>query len=146
MSEYTIFSRYEGDLRCYSQHQASGSELKTDAPVDNHGLGEDFSPTDLVATALANCMLTLMGIYARKNDISIEKTEAHVTKIMGGPPRRIKEIQVEFYFQEDIQLSLEQKEALELAARTCPVSLSIHPEITQTLAFHYPAHIPTATL
>lgn len=141
MTDYTIFSRYEGELRCFARHQASGSELKTDAPVDNHGLGEDFSPTDLVATALANCMLTLMGIYARKNQIAIEHTEAQVTKIMGGPPRKIKEIQIEFFFPESIQLTSEQKEALELAARTCPVSLSIHPEITQTLAFHYPEHI-----
>lgn len=126
---------YLGDLRTESQHLQSGSKLITDAPVDNHGKGEAFSPTDTVANALASCMLTIMGIKAKDLEIDIIGTTAEVTKTMESTPRRISKIKVV------IQLpnSFEEKEQkiLENAAMTCPVFHSLHPDIEKDISFKY---------
>jgi len=112
--------KYKGDLRTEAVHLGSGSAIVTDAPVDNQGKGEAFSPTDLVATALGSCMLTIMGIVAKRDGIDIEDATAEVEKIMSKSPRRIGEIKVRLIFKgplNDIE-----RGKLECAARTCPVS------------------------
>src|SRR5215204_2137774 len=106
---------YEGNLRTVCTHQRSGSIVETDAPVDNKGKGERFSPTDLVATALGTCMLTIMGMRAREMKVD---------------PRRIGGINLTFHFPDSLQVNEDQKAVLEHAAHTCPVMYSIHPDIT----------------
>jgi putative redox protein len=124
---------YLGGLRTQSTHLSSGDSYLTDAPVDNQGKGEAFSPTDTVATGLANCMLTVMGIKANGLEVNMEGTEALVTKIMSSNPRRISEIKVVLTFPEGI--SEKNQKILENTARTCPVALSLHPEIIQDIQF-----------
>ncbi len=127
--------KYKGDLRTEAVHLGSGSAIVTDAPVDNQGKGEAFSPTDLVATALGSCMLTIMGIVARRDGIDIEDATAEVEKIMSKSPRRIGEIKVRLIFKgplKDIE-----RGKLERAARTCPVSGSLHDELKETIEFVY---------
>jgi uncharacterized OsmC-like protein len=127
--------KYKGDLRTEAVHLGSGSAIVTDAPVDNQGKGEAFSPTDLVATALGSCMLTIMGIVARRDGIDIEDATAEVEKIMSKSPRRIGEIKVRLIFKgplNDIE-----RGKLERAARTCPVSGSLHDELKETIEFVY---------
>lgn len=126
---------YLGDLRTECTHLASGSSYITDAPVDNQGKGEAFSPTDTVATGLANCMLTVMGIKARDLGVSIEGAVAEVTKIMVANPRRISEIKVVLNFPKGI--SAKDQKILENIGRTCPVALSLHPEIIQDIQFNW---------
>ncbi|GAB4404540.1 MAG: OsmC family protein [Microscillaceae bacterium] len=128
---------YQGDLRTEAQHLASGQAILTDAPTDNQGKGEAFSPTDLVATALASCMLTMMGIYARREGIAMEGTRAEVEKIMAANPRRISEVKVDIYFPHDLHLSAAQKERLWQIAKTCPVRQSLHPDLVETLTMHF---------
>jgi uncharacterized OsmC-like protein len=132
----TIRTIYTGDLRTRAKHLRSGNEIITDAPVDNQGKGEAFSPTDLMAASLGSCMLTIMGIAAREHGFSIDGTEVAITKIMASGPRRISEIVVEFFFPE-IVYSHKQKKIIEAAARTCPSSLSLHPDLKQTVHFHF---------
>jgi len=127
---------YSGDLRTKAVHLSSGNEIITDAPVDNQGKGEAFSPTDLVATSFASCMLTIMGIGARGHGFSIEGTSVEVTKIMGNNPRRIVEILAIFNFPPN-NFTDKQKAFLRNAAETCPVAKSIHPEIKQTITFNF---------
>ena len=127
---------YLGDLRTKALHIQSGNELITDAPPDNKGKGEAFSPTDLVATSLGSCMLTIMGIAAREHQFNIDGTEIWITKIMKSNPRRIGEVKIEFDFP-DISYSPKEKKILELAAFTCPVSQSLHPDLIQTIKFNY---------
>ncbi|MFM9026722.1 MAG: OsmC family protein, partial [Bacteroidota bacterium] len=115
----TIRTTYLGELRTEAVHLQSGTRLITDAPVDNQGKGESFSPTDLLATALGSCMLTIMGIAARTHAISLEGTTMRITKYMVSEPRRVKEILVEFDFPE-MNFTEKQKTILEHAARTCP--------------------------
>lgn len=132
----TIKTKYLGDLRTENIHIQSGNKVITDAPLDNRGRGEFFSPTDLLATALGSCIMTIMGIKARDNDIDIEGTELEVTKIMASDPRRVAEVIVEFYFP-DKDYSDEQKQMVESVAGISPVPLSLHPDLKQTIRFNW---------
>ena len=127
---------YMGDLRTESTHLQSGKTIITDAPVDNQGKGKAFSPTDLVATALASCMLTIMGIVAKRDGIMIDGTTAEVEKIMVSNPRRIGEIRLKINFPHPI-LDKDQVK-LERAAHTCQVSGSIHNNLNEIVEFIYP--------
>lgn len=126
---------YLGDLRTSSIHLASGSEIISDAPIDNNGKGEAFSPTDTVANALASCMFTVMGIKARDMEIDFSNSTAEVTKIMGTDPRRITEIHVTFDM--NITVSEKDKTILERTAMTCPVFNSLHPDIKKEVVFNW---------
>ena len=126
---------YSGELRTESTHLQSGETYITDAPTDNEGKGEAFSPTDLIATGLANCMLTIMGIVARRKSLNIEGTKAEVTKIMGKDPRRIGEIRIDFFFSRSYDE--DSKKLLQHAALNCPVAKSLADNLTQTINFHY---------
>ena len=127
---------YKGDLRTEAVHTQSGNVFITDAPIDNQGKGEAFSPTDLVATALASCMLTIMGIVADRNHINLDGTTAEVEKMMGTKPRRIKEIRINIMFNENFDRISRRK--LESAALTCPVSNSLNKNLKETIKFIYP--------
>lgn len=126
---------YQGDLRTECEHLQSGTKILTDAPVDNKGKGEAFSPTDTVATSLASCMLTIMGIKAQEMDLDIRGTFAEVTKSMAANPRRISKIEIKFYFNSPF--SEKETGILENAAQTCPVIYSLHPEIEKVISFSY---------
>jgi putative redox protein len=128
--------RYEGDLRCSAVHLKSGKTLTTDAPPDNNGKGEAFSPTDLLCTSLAVCMITLMGIAATKKDLVLGEIEADIEKVMANDPRRVSEIYIHFRME---RKDLDEKERmlLERVAHTCPVARSIHPDILQRITFEY---------
>jgi uncharacterized OsmC-like protein len=128
---------YLGTLRTTSTHTASKTTMITDAPVDNHGKGAAFSPTDTVATALASCMITIMGIKANDLEIDLTETTAEVTKIMGVNPRRIVEVQVNLRFPKSFDPKTQT--LLERAALTCPVAQSLHPDLKQTISFHWPS-------
>ncbi len=127
---------YSGSLRTQAIHLSSNDVITTDAPTDNEGLGEAFSPTDLTATSLAACMLTIMGIKARKHGWNIEEATADVTKVMAADPRKISDIIVDIRIPGG-DLSSKARQILEKAARTCPVALSIHPDINQEVSFQY---------
>ncbi|MFN4082869.1 MAG: OsmC family protein [Bacteroidia bacterium] len=133
---YTSEVIYQGQLRTIATHLQSGNIILTDAPKDNQGNGEFFSPTDLVATALGACMLTIMGIEAKKSDINIIGSTVKVIKKMGINPRRIIKLIVELTVT-DYGLSEAQKAMLENAALNCPVAKSIHPDIEQDITFNY---------
>lgn len=126
---------YNGDLRTQATHLRSDTTIETDAPIDNNGKGERFSPTDLVATALASCMLTMMGIAADSKGYNIDGTKCDVEKIMGTNPRRIVEIKVVIQFPPDNGFDSKAKAILEHTARTCPVIESLHPECKKTIDF-----------
>lgn len=128
---------YKGNLRTEAEHLQSGRKMITDAPVDNHGKGEAFSPTDTVATALATCMLTVMGIKAEEMEIELEGTRAEVSKTMAENPRRISKIEVNLYFP--VVYSEKQTKILEHTARTCPVLQSLHPDVEKIIIFKYPS-------
>ena len=128
---------YEGNLRVRNTHLKSEDTFLTDAPTDNNGKGEAFSPTDVVATALASCMLTIMGILAEREHIDLVGTEANVTKTMASNPRRISKIEVQFTFPTNYDDSTKKK--LENAALTCPVHHSLHPDIDKDIQFIYPS-------
>lgn len=128
--------QYVGDLRTISIHGLSGQNVTTDAPPDNQGKGEFFSPTDLVSSALGSCMLTIMGIAARTHQIHIDGTKVQVKKIMASDPRRIAAIELDFYMPKR-SYSTKEKGILEHAALTCPVAKSLHPDLMQTVKFHY---------
>ena len=132
-----MISKYLGNLRTEAIHEQSGTKLVCDAPLDNHGKGESFSPTDLVATALGACMLTIMGISAETYGYDIVGTTLETEKIMGTNPRRIVEIKITFNFPKDREFTAQQKRVIEAAARTCPVANSLHPDIKKTLVFNY---------
>ena len=132
----TIRTEYLGDLRTKATHVQSGNELLTDAPVDNNGKGEYFSPTDLVATAFGSCMLTVIGIVANRSSFSIDGTQIKVTKVMASDPRRIGEIIVELNFPPN-NYSDKEKEIIKHTALTCPVAKSLHPDLKQTLIFNF---------
>ncbi len=132
----TSIVNYIGDLRTTAFHLASGNKIITDAPIDNQGKGEAFSPTDLVATSFASCMLTIMGIGANARGFSIDGTIAEVTKVMGNNPRRIIEIIVKLKFPNN-NYTEKQKEFFKLVSETCPVAKSIHPDIKQTISFEF---------
>ncbi|MFC5282845.1 OsmC family protein [Pedobacter alpinus] len=126
---------YNGGLRATATHLQSSVQIITDAPTDNQGKGEAFSPTDLLATSLASCMFTIMGIAARTHDIDINGASAEVTKVMGIEPRRVTEIHVNFTFPKKDEYSDKQKKILENAALTCPVHFSLHPDIKKPINF-----------
>jgi len=127
---------YIGNLRTESMHLQSGKMIITDAPVDNNGKGEAFSPTDLLSTSLGCCMLTIMGIVAQRHGINIDGTGIEITKKMEANPRRVGEIVVEFTMPA-IAYSDKEKELLENAAHTCPVAKSLSAELKQTVIFNY---------
>ena len=126
---------YKNNLRTEAQHIASGQKIITDAPLDNNGKGEAFSPTDLVATALASCMITIMAIAAEKNGINISETSASVKKVMGINPRTISDIVIEIKMSKD--LALKDRKRLEKAALACPVHKSLHPDMNKEITFRY---------
>jgi putative redox protein len=128
----TAKTKYLGDLRTEMIHLRSGSVILTDAPLDNKGKGEYFSPTDLVASALGSCMLTIMGISAREHNFSIDGTTCSITKKMTDSPRKIGEIIIELDFTAN-SYSDKQKKMLEHIAKTCPVALSLHESVIQNV-------------
>ncbi|MFN4248044.1 MAG: OsmC family protein [Flavipsychrobacter sp.] len=126
---------YTGNLRTECTHLRSGSVIETDAPTDNRGKGERFSPTDLVATALAACIVTTMGIAGDTHGIDIDGTVCDVEKIMVSDPRRIGEIKVQITMPADKTYSEKERLILERAAVTCPVAKSLHPNLKETISF-----------
>ncbi len=128
---------YEGELRTVAQHTASGTRIETDAPVDNHGKGEKFSPSDLVATALGSCMLTMMGMKARDLNIDLKGTRIEIQKFMKAEPRRISGISLTFHLPNNLHLSEKNKTILQRAADTCPVFYSIHPDIDVQVNYNW---------
>lgn len=128
---------YEGDLRTSATHLQSQTTIETDAPVDNQGKGERFSPTDLVATALGSCMLTIMGIKARDMQIDLTGVAIDIQKHMKADPRRIGGVDVVFHFPATLQLSDKEKTILQNAALTCPVAKSLDPAIEQKVTFNW---------
>lgn len=127
--------KYPGELRTEATHVKSGTTIITDAPTDNHGKGEAFSPTDLVATALASCMVSIMGIVSMKEGITkADGATAEVTKVMYADPRRIGEIHVTVTMPK-LNYSEKEKKIYEHAAFTCPVAKSLHPDIKQEIKF-----------
>ncbi len=131
-----ISTVYSGNLRTEAVHELSGTKIITDAPLDNHGKGESFSPTDLLATALGSCMLTIMGISAPVYGYSIDGTTVETEKIMGTNPRRVVEVKITFNFPKN-NYTDKQKRAIESSARTCPVANSLHPDLKKTIVFNY---------
>ena len=126
---------YKGSLRTEAKHLQSNTIIETDAPTDNQGKGERFSPTDLLATSLGSCMLTIMGIKARDMNISLEGTEVSIQKNMKSEPRRVGGIDVRFNFPASLTLDDKEKAILERVALTCPVAKSIHPDIEMNVDF-----------
>jgi len=127
---------YQGHIRTEAVHLLSKSRILTDGPLDNHGKGEAFSPTDLLATSLACCMLSIMGIVGERDGIRVDGTRAEVTKIMGANPRRVIEIIIEITFPA-AGYTDKQKQLLENSAITCPVAKSLHPDLKQNVRFTY---------
>ncbi len=127
---------YQDPLRTRMKHLASGQEVITDAPLDNQGLGQAFSPTDLVSAALASCIMTIMGIKAEDMGLTIESMNASVTKTMASNPRRIDciEIQLEINIEE---ANAKQRELLERTTRACPVARSLHGDVTKNVSFNW---------
>jgi putative redox protein len=132
----TIETSYLGELRTEAKHVLSGNTLITDAPLDNQGKGEAFSPTDLMSASLGSCMLTIMGIAAKEHGIDINGSTCSITKIMASEPRRVSEIQIHFNFPA-INYSDKQKLILERAAKNCPVAKSLHPDLVQMVRFNF---------
>jgi uncharacterized OsmC-like protein len=126
---------YLGDLRTSSEHLASGSIIISDAPIDNHGKGQAFSPTDTVANAVGSCMFTVMAIKAKDLAVDFTNATAEVTKIMGTEPRRIAEIHL--VFNMNVEVSEKERLILERSAMTCPVYNSLHPEIRKEVVFNW---------
>lgn len=134
MTEFAM--TYEGDLKTCTINQANGKKLFTDAPIDNHGKGEEFSPTDLLAISLGTCILTLMGIVSKR--IGVDFSEARMTvkkEMMAFPVRRIGKLYVDFYYPKKLEAA--QIKQLEKAGLTCPVHESLHPDIEQKIVFHW---------
>lgn len=128
---------YVGNLRTQDTHLKSGTVIETDAPVDNNGKGEKFSPTDLVANALGACMMTMMGIAARDKNLLLENTQISIEKIMAANPRRISEVKVIIDFPKDHPIGESDRAYLERIALNCPVAKSIHPDIKQSVTFNW---------
>ena len=126
---------YLGDLRTSSIHLQSGSVIISDAPLDNNGKGESFSPTDTVANGLASCMFTVMGIKANEMNVGFSGSTAEVTKVMAAEPRRISEIHV--IFNMNLEADEKTKTILERTALTCPVHFSLHPDIKREIVFNW---------
>ena len=132
----TAIARYAGHLRTEATHVASGTIIQTDAPTDNHGRGEAFSPTDLVSTALGACMMTIIGIVAERHQWNLVDSTFSIVKHMSTePPRRIAQVDVTFRLP--ASLSPSDRILLERSAHTCPVTLSLHPDVKQNVVFEY---------
>jgi putative redox protein len=127
---------YQGNLRTQAKHLKSGNVFVTDAPTDNNGKGEAFSPTDLVSAALSSCMMTIMGMVAEREEIDLKGLRAEVVKIMTANPRKIGEIQITFYHP-TLKATDIQKQKLKNAALTCPVALSLSDSVKQTVVFNF---------
>ena len=132
----TAKTKYLGDLRTEIIHLRSGSVITTDAPVDNKGKGENFSPTDLVASALGSCAFTIMGIAAREQSFSIDGSSCTITKIMSDKPRKVGEIRIEFDFTGN-DYNDKQKKLLESCVKTCPVALSLNESVFQNVVLKF---------
>ncbi|HEY4156114.1 MAG TPA: OsmC family protein [Puia sp.] len=132
---------YVGELRTVARHLSSGSQIETDAPTDNQGKGEKFSPTDLLATSLGSCMLTIMGMKARDLGVDLNNTRIEIQKQMKADPRRIGGINLTFHFSESLRVTEKQRLILERAGDTCPVRYSIHPDIEVLVVYNWPAVI-----
>ena len=132
-----IETKYLGDLHCEAEHMPSASTLVTDAPKDNRGRGEAFSPTDLIATSLGTCIATILGIQAQDLDLDLEGIRVTVEKHMASNPRRISRLETNVWMP--TALDEQTRSRLERAARGCPVHHSIHPDIDAPIAFHWPA-------
>ncbi len=131
-----VSSIYEGGLRCRATHGPSGTTIVTDAPVDNHGKGESFSPTDLVATALGACMMTIMGIVAERHGLDLTGMTAETEKVMTAqPPRRVASLKTRLTIP--LPADHPQRQLLEQAAHTCPVHKSLHPDIDAAIEFRW---------
>lgn len=132
----TIETIYLGDLRTEATHVRSANTLITDAPLDNQGRGEAFSPSDLLATALGSCMLTIMGMAAREQNVNIDGTTCSITKIMAAEPRRVSETQIVLNFP-SANYDEKTRTILQRAALTCPVAKSLHPDMLQNVIFNF---------
>ena len=128
---------YDGNLRTVARHLRSGTIIETDAPVDNNGKGERFSPSDLVATALGSCMLTIMGMRASEMNVDLKGTKIEVEKIMKQDPRRIGGLNLTFHFPQALELNERQQKILQKAAETCPVAFSINADIELNVNFNW---------
>ena len=128
--------RYQGDLRTLSTHLQSGNAIVTDAPVDNHGRGEAFSPTDLLASSFVSCMITIMGIQAMKRGIDLGQVTGTVRKVMAENPRRVARLEVKITFEGNT-LDADTRRQIEQAGLNCPVAKSLHPDIVQDVTFDY---------
>lgn len=128
---------YKGALRCEATHLQSSTLIETDAPSDNKGKGEKFSPSDLLAAALGTCIITTIGIKTETWEVNLTHTRLEVTKIISGDPRRVGEIKVDIYLPATVHLDEQQKRLLEKIAETCPVAKSLHPDLKQTVLFHW---------
>lgn len=127
---------YQGNLRTKAKHLKSGNVVVTDAPTDNNGKGEAFSPTDLVSAALSSCMMTIMGMVAEREEIDLKGLRSEVVKIMTANPRKIGEIQITFYHP-TLRATDIQKQKLKNAALSCPVALSLSDSVRQTVVFNF---------
>ena len=121
---------YIDELRTECTHLQSGEKIIADAPIDNQGKGQNFSPTDMLATSLASCMLTIIGIFAQRGGFSINGAKATVTKVMGNDPRRVSEVHIDIDFPKN-NYSEKEKKIIQVCVETCPVAKSLHPEIKQ---------------
>jgi putative redox protein len=128
---------YQGELRCVCTHLQSGSIIETDAPTDNFGKGERFSPTDTICIGLATCIITTMGIKAKSEKIDLNGTSLEVTKVMRSDPRRISAIEINLRMKSNPALTAEQKSWLENIGNNCPVMLSLHPDIEKRVRYSW---------
>jgi putative redox protein len=141
----TIHIDYLGELRTECVHLQSGTHINTDAPTDNQGRGEAFSPTDLVANALGTCIITTMAIFARRDGIELTGSKLDVTKIMTSqPPRRIARIEIDLTLHTDRLPDEATRARLEAIAHTCPVAISLHPDIEQAVSIRWEESIPVS--
>lgn len=130
-------TQYLGNLRTEIEHIQSGNRITTDAPLDNNGKGEFFSPTDMFASSLGSCMLTIIGIAANTHGFSIDGTTLEIEKIMAANPRRVAEIKIEVHFPKEANYTDKQKRIIEAAAKTCPVANSLHPDVIKNITYIY---------
>jgi putative redox protein len=134
MPNFEVF--YQGNLRCKAEHIQSGTTILTDAPVDNQGKGESFSPTDLLAIALGTCMATVMGIEANNLKVNLSGTQLHINKVMGISPRRVVEIKIDVTIPDENFTENQKNKLIEIGIN-CPVAKSIHPDIYQNIEFNF---------
>ena len=130
-------TQYLGNLRTEIEHIQSGNKIITDAPLDNNGKGEFFSPTDMFSSSLGSCMLTIIGIAANTHSFSIDGTTLEIEKVMAANPRRVAEIKIDVHFPKGANYTDKQKRIIEAAAKTCPVANSLHPDVIKNITYIY---------